>query len=122
MHYTELLEAKPGSVPATEWNTYRRQVGRWLAEGQAGRYVLIKGEEIIGIYHMDAAAGETGYKRYLGQPFLVHLICVEEPYWRIRGINLPWLPSPNGATRTNFPSSLSLGPHRSPAPVMQAAA
>src|SRR5437762_1438554 len=46
--WTELPEAKPGEVFYREWNTYRREVGHLLAEGQAGRYVLIKGEQIIG--------------------------------------------------------------------------
>src|SRR5207247_2141193 len=50
VHYTELPEAKPGQALAEEWNTYRREVGRWLAEGLEGRHVLIKGEEILGIY------------------------------------------------------------------------
>src|SRR5437868_3856214 len=41
---TELPEAKPDSPLYHEWNYYRREVGRLLAEGQEGRFVLIKGE------------------------------------------------------------------------------
>jgi hypothetical protein len=90
VHHTELPEAKPGEPLAEEWNTYRRQIGRWLAEGLEGRHVLIKGEEIIGIYATSEEATEEGFKHYLLQPFFVHPIRTEEPYLRIRGINCPW--------------------------------
>ena len=39
--HTELPAAKPCEELATEWNTYRREVGRLLAEGQDGKFVLI---------------------------------------------------------------------------------
>jgi hypothetical protein len=90
VHYTELPEAKPGEPLAEEWNTYRREIARWLAEGLEGRHVLIKGEEIIGIYATSEEATQEGFKRYLLQPFFVHPIRTEEPYLRIRGINCPW--------------------------------
>jgi hypothetical protein len=93
IHYTELPEAKPGEVLACEWNTYRREVGRLLSEGQAGRFVLIKGQEILGLYDTWDAAREIGLQRFLMQPFLVHAIRAEEPYLRIRGVNLPWTSS-----------------------------
>lgn len=94
VHYTELTEAKPGEVLCSEWNTYRRQIGRLLAEGHEGRYALIKGEEIIGLFDTWEAAREGGLRRYLLEPFFVHAIRAEEPYLRLRGINLPWTSSP----------------------------
>lgn len=90
VHYTELPETKPDDVLGREWNTYRQEVGRLLAEGQAGRFVLIKGEEILGLYDTWDAAREVGLRRFLMQPFFVHEIRAEEPYLRIRGVNLPW--------------------------------
>jgi hypothetical protein len=90
IHYTELPEAKPGDVLGREWNTYRRQVGRLLSEGRAGRFVLIKGEEILGIWDTHDEAATVGYQRFPGQPFFVHAIRAEEPYLRIRGVHLPW--------------------------------
>jgi hypothetical protein len=90
VHYTELPEGKLGDVLGAEWNTYRRDVGRLLSEGQAGRFVLIKDEEILGLYDTWDAAREVGLQRFLMQPFLVHEIRAEEPYLRIRGVNLPW--------------------------------
>ena len=90
IHYTELPEAKPEDVLGREWNAYRREVGRLLSEGQAGRFVLIKGEEIVGLYDSWQDAREVGLQRFLLQPFFVHAIRAEEPYLRIRGVNLPW--------------------------------
>jgi hypothetical protein len=90
VHYTELPEAKPGEPLAEEWNTYRREIGRWLAEGLEGRHVLIKGEEVIGIFDTAEGAQREGLTRYVLQPFFVHPIRTEEPYLRIRGINWPW--------------------------------
>ena len=36
IHYTQLAEARPGDDFYLEWNTYRREVGRLLAEGHEG--------------------------------------------------------------------------------------
>ena len=43
IHHSELPEAKRGSPLYVEWETYRQQATRLLAEGNAGRHVLIKG-------------------------------------------------------------------------------
>ena len=90
IHYTELPEADPGQSLGEEWNTYRREVGRLLAEGHEGRHVLIKGDQVIGLYDTDARAAEEGARRYLLEPYFVHPVRAEEPYLRIRGINYPW--------------------------------
>jgi hypothetical protein len=74
VHYTELPEAKPDSPLYREWNTYRREVGRLLAEGLGGRHVLIKDEEILGTWATHDEAMTAGYQRFLGQPFLVHRV------------------------------------------------
>jgi len=96
IQHTELQEAKPSEALAAEWNTYCRAVGRLLSEGQEGRHVLIKGQEIISTFDTSDAAYREGLKRFLGQPFFVHPIRAEEPYLRIRGINYPW---PNSHSR-----------------------
>jgi hypothetical protein len=85
IHYTELPPPGPNNPLEVEWNTYRREVARLLAEGQEGRHVLIKGEEIVGIYdtHLDALG--AGYERFWGQPFLTHQIQTRERLYRIRG-------------------------------------
>ena len=48
--YAELPAPQADGPNALEWNFYRREVGRLLAEGQEGKFILIKGEDIIGIW------------------------------------------------------------------------
>jgi hypothetical protein len=74
IHYTELPPAKPGEDLAEEGETYRREVGRLLAEGNEGRYILIKGQQIIGIWDKRDDALSMGYEKFLLQPFLGHQI------------------------------------------------
>ncbi len=89
--WTALPAAEPGTPLAEEWETYRREVGRWLAEGQAGRYALIKRQEIVGLYDTWHAARAEGLRRYLLEPFFVHPIRADEPCVRIRGPHVPCL-------------------------------
>jgi hypothetical protein len=96
VHFTDLPEASPGEPLALEWNTYRREVGRLLTEGQEGKFVLIKDGTIIGLFDAWDAARAAGLHRYLLEPFLVHEVRAEEPYLRIRGLNFPW---PNSRSR-----------------------
>lgn len=74
IHYTELPPAKPGEPLAEEWETYRREAGRLLAEGNEGRYILIKGGEIIGIWDTRKEAFAAAGQRFPLQPYLVHQI------------------------------------------------
>jgi hypothetical protein len=83
-HYKQLPEFKPGDTFYQEWNLYRRETGRLLAQGMEGKFVLIKGAELVGIFDTWRAAREAGVKRYLLEPFFVHAIRVEEPYLRIK--------------------------------------
>jgi hypothetical protein len=85
LHYTELPPPGPNDPLAVEWNTYRREVARLLAEGQEGRHVLIKGEEIVGIYDTHVEALSAGYQRFWGQPICVHQIQTRERVYRVRG-------------------------------------
>jgi hypothetical protein len=79
--YTALAEALPDSPIATEWNFYRRQVERLLAEGHQGKWVLIKGERIIGIW--DTFAEANAAQSSLGQPVVIKQILEREPVLRI---------------------------------------
>ena len=85
--WTELPPANPDSPLAAEWETYRREVGRLLAEGQEGKYALIKGEEIIGIFETWGEARRVGLEKYLLDGHIVRPILSREPV--IRGpVNL----------------------------------
>jgi hypothetical protein len=72
--FTELPAALPASPLYREWNTYRREAGRLLAQGGEGRHVLIQAEQIIGLWDTHDAAMTAGYQRFAGQPFLVHQV------------------------------------------------
>jgi len=47
-----------------EAETYRREVGRLLAEGHAGRHVLIKGDEIVSIWDTQRDALQAGRDQF----------------------------------------------------------
>lgn len=79
IHFSELPEAAPGSRGAVEWNFYRREVGRLIAEGNEGRWVLIKGEEIVGIWETREEADRVCAERFFMQDALIHRILTREP-------------------------------------------
>jgi hypothetical protein len=81
--YTALAEAPPDSPIATEWNFYRRIVGRLLEEGREGQWLLIKHEEIVGIWDTEADANAVRLERFLMQPVLMKQILAQEPILRI---------------------------------------
>ncbi len=85
IHYTELPPGRPGEALTVEWDFYRREAGRLLAEGHEGRWVLIKGEEIIGIFDTCDAARDEAYRRFLipRQPYLMHQIQTRERVLRV---------------------------------------
>jgi hypothetical protein len=65
----------PGTVGNTdairaEIATYRRELPRLLAEGHAERFVLIKGDEVIGVWDTSDDAYQAGCQRFGTGPFL----------------------------------------------------
>jgi hypothetical protein len=89
IHWTELREISPDSPIAKEWSVYRREIGRLLAEGHEGKWVLIKGEQIIDIYETFHRAYEVALERFLMQSVLIQQVRSREPILRVRGYNLP---------------------------------
>jgi hypothetical protein len=83
IHWTEIPEDTSGGPISTEANFYRREVGRLLADGQEGRWVLIKGEKIIGIWDTREEAFEVASNRFFRQAVLVKQILEWEPLLRI---------------------------------------
>jgi hypothetical protein len=85
-----LPDMRPDSPLSTEWNVYRRERERLLAEGHEGRWVLIKGEEIIGLFDTRMEAREAGLTRLGRTDMLVHQVLRQEPiiragnWWRCR--------------------------------------
>jgi len=83
VHYTELLPAHPNSPLAVEWELYRREVGRLLAEGYEGKHVVIKGDQIIGLYDTHLEALGEANKRFLRQSFLIHQVQTRERVYQM---------------------------------------
>lgn len=75
----------------TEMATYRRLKPELLADPvKAGKYVLIKGDELLGIYPSREEALEQGYERYLFEAFLVkQLVEVEPVHYFSRNLTRP---------------------------------
>jgi hypothetical protein len=90
IHYTELPEATPAHLLGKEWNFYRRQVGRLLAEGHEGQWILIVGEEIIGIWDTWDEAIQVRDQRFSTQPVVLHQILEREPILRGGGYHRRW--------------------------------
>src|SRR5262245_53082280 len=83
IHYSQLPDGPPDSPIATAWNFYRRTISRLLAEGHQGKWVLIKNEEIVGIWDTEGEAGAVRVERFLLQPVLIKQILAQEPILRI---------------------------------------
>jgi hypothetical protein len=89
--WNELPEDTSGQPQSTEWNFYRREVGRLLAEGHEGKWVLIKGEEIIGMWDRREDAFAAATERYLNEPCLVKQVLVIEPVLKLSWRVAQWL-------------------------------
>jgi hypothetical protein len=81
----ELPDAGPNDPLALEWNTYKREAPRLIAEGHEGRYVLIKDGYIYGIWDTQSEAIREGYRKFGNVPFMAHRISAIEPRYR-----MPW--------------------------------
>jgi hypothetical protein len=90
VHYTEIPEDHSASTLATEWNFYRREVGRLLGEGHEGRWLLIHGNQIIGIWDTEGEADRVRFQRFPGRPVLLKQIRVREPILRGGGYHRGW--------------------------------
>lgn len=71
IHWTELQEDTSGGQISREWNFYLKQVGRLLAEGHEGHWVLIVGEEIIGVWNTEQEAQEVRAQKFRLQDVLL---------------------------------------------------
>jgi hypothetical protein len=82
IHYTEIGDLPSDHPIYLEYQTYRRALPDLLARGAEGKFALVKGDEIIGIFADEDEAFQIGYDKYLRQPFLVQPIREWEPVYR----------------------------------------
>jgi hypothetical protein len=79
IHYTKLTPSNPDSPLATEWEVFRRELPRLLAEGHEGKHVLIKDDRIIGLWADKHVAIAEGRRLFPGQPIAVQLVAEWQP-------------------------------------------
>ncbi len=70
----EVPDLPPDHVLAEEARTFQRELPRLLADGQEGRFALLKGDAVIGIFDNLWAAADAGRKKFGFAPFLVKQI------------------------------------------------
>jgi hypothetical protein len=88
--FTEIAEDTSGGPLATEWNFYRREVGRLLAEGHENRWLLIRGEQIVGMWDTEEEADRVRLDRYSWESILLKQVLTREPVYRVRGASGRW--------------------------------
>ena len=81
----DLPELPPDDPQALDWNTYKREAARLIAEGHEGRYVLIRQGVICGVWDKQSEAINAGYDKFGIVPFMAHRISAIEPLYR-----MPW--------------------------------
>jgi hypothetical protein len=79
IHYTQVADLPPGSALYRESQTYRRELPRLLTEGHEGKFALIKGEVLVGVFADEREAFAQGYAQFLSQGFMVQPILEYEP-------------------------------------------
>jgi hypothetical protein len=90
IHYTELTELPADRPCATEWNFYLKQLPGLLMEGYEGKWILIVGEEIIGIWDTWDEALEVTTQRFPHRDVVLHQILEREPILRGGGYHRRW--------------------------------
>ena len=79
IHYTKLTPSTTPGGLSMEWNTFVRELGRLLAEGNEGRHVLIKGDQVIGLWDTFDEACAEGRRRFPGQDIAVQPVSEWQP-------------------------------------------
>jgi hypothetical protein len=70
-----------------EWETYQKHRAELLRQGR-GQFVLIKGDEIAGIYANEDDALEAGYERFGVGPLLVQQILEVDEVITFTGVDV----------------------------------
>ena len=89
VHFSELKPFDSGSPLSEEWDTYRKQVGRLIAEGNEQKFVLIKGNVIVGFFETMRDAHREGLKRFGVYSYLVRQILTYERVYKVSPLTTP---------------------------------
>lgn len=83
IHYTELKENLSGTPRASSWNVYVREVGRLLAEGHEGKWVVIADGAIVGVFPARQEAMKLALTRYRGPSAMIRQVRETETVYRL---------------------------------------
>lgn len=73
-----------------ELAAYRRELPRLLSEGLEGQWVLVREDELTGVFPSSDVAMAEGYDRYGRERFFVHQIAAyEKPKFFTRDFRCP---------------------------------
>jgi hypothetical protein len=72
-----------------EVDTFQRELPRLLEAGEQGRYVLIRGDEVVSVWDTRRDALQVGHERFGEVPFLIKQILKEERPIFIRPLMVP---------------------------------
>jgi hypothetical protein len=70
---------KAQDLLATELATYQRELPRLLTDGEEGRWVLVRGSQVVSTWDTFEDAIQVGYDRFGQTPFLVQQVLTEQP-------------------------------------------
>lgn len=72
-----------GSTTIPEFETYAARLGELLKD--EGRFVLVKGSEIVGVYDSEEAADADAARRFGGEPVMIKRITASDPIVSLGG-------------------------------------
>jgi hypothetical protein len=82
--WSEVREDTSGREGSTEWNFFLREVGRLLAEGHEGKWVLVQGEAVVGVCDTrDEAFAAAGERHRRGETCLTQQVTARAPVIRL---------------------------------------
>ena len=84
IHYTKLVEPSTDSPIYEEVKTFHRELPRLLAEGHEGKWALIHGKEVIGLFETLDDGYRAGREQFLFQPFIVQPVSEWQPMLRTK--------------------------------------
>ena len=59
---------------AEEWRAFKREAPRLVSEGKAGKFAVLKGDDLVGVWDTLSDADLAGRRQFGGAPFLVQEI------------------------------------------------
>ncbi len=98
--HTELPELPRDHRLHREWNAYRRQVASLIAAGCENTWVLIKGDDVLGVYGRWEHAYIAAMEKSLQPAFMIHQVLANDYVSRLERHQISWPLSPSPLAKT----------------------